>query len=277
MFISVILSTYNNPTWLEKVLWGYEQQTCSEFEIVIADDGSDDATKQLIEEFQRESNLQIQHVWHPDNGFQKCQILNQATVAAKGDYLIFTDGDCIPLPNFVETHAQYSEPGHFISGGYCKLPMPLSTMIQKDDIVSGRAFDVTWLRQHGLNSFSSSLKLGLGAPWDKVADVITTTKPSWNGCNASTWKADILKVNGHNEQMQYGGEDREMGERLLNIGHKAKQLRHRAVLIHLDHARGYVNQQALDKNMAIRKATVRNKATWTAEGILKQEKPNVIS
>ena len=271
MFISVILSTYNNPTWLEKVLWGYEQQSYTDFEIVIADDGSGEETKALIEQFQQNSRLSIQHAWHPDNGFQKCQILNQATTLAKGDYLIFTDGDCVPLPNFVETHATFAEPGHFISGGYCKLPMPLSIMIQQDDIVTGRAFDITWLQRHGLKSASSFLKLSLGAPWDKIADVITTTKPSWNGCNASTWKADILAVNGHNELMQYGGEDREMGERLLNLGHKAKQLRHRAVLIHLDHARGYVNQEALDTNMAIRKETVRSKSTWTPNGILKQE------
>lgn len=273
MFTSVILSTYNNPEWLEKVLWGYENQTYSNFEIVIADDGSGEETKLLIERFQRESNLNIQHAWHPDNGFQKCQILNQATLTAKGDYLIFTDGDCVPRPNFVATHAEYAEPGYFISGGYCKLPMPLSQLISKDDIVKGCAFDVPWLKRHGLKSFSSSLKLGLGTPWDKIADTITTTKPSWNGCNASTWKADILKVNGHNERMQYGGEDREMGERLLNIGLKAKQLRHRAVLIHLDHARGYVNQEALDKNMVIRKETVLKKSVWTADGILKQEQP----
>ncbi len=270
MNISVILSTYNNPEWLQKALWGFEEQTYEEFDIVIADDGSGDETKQLIEDFLATSKLKITHCWHPDNGFQKCQILNTATIEATGDYLIFTDGDCIPLPNFIETHAAHAEKGHFISGGYCKLPMALSKLINKDDISSGRAFDVAWLKKHGLKSFSSRLKISTSSPWDKLADTLTTTKPTWNGCNASTWKADILHVNGHNEKMQYGGEDREMGERLLNLGHKAKQLRHRAVLIHLDHARGYVNQDALDKNLAIRQSTISSKATWSPDGLLKQ-------
>lgn len=274
MFISVILSTYNNIEWLEKVLWGYEEQTYKNFEIVIADDGSGHETKALIEHFQNESTLSIQHTWHSDNGFQKCQILNKATVSAKGGYLIFTDGDCIPLPNFVGTHANHAEPGYLISGGYCKLPMALSKLITREDIKRTDAFDITWLQKYGFKSFSSGLKLGLASPWDKLADAITTTKPSWNGCNASTWKTEILKVNGHNEIMQYGGEDREMGERLINLGLQAKQLRHRAVLLHLDHARGYVNQEALLKNLVIREATVRNKSTWTADGILKQNKPN---
>jgi len=270
MKISVILSTYNNPEWLQKALWGYERQTCDSFEIVIADDGSSDETKQLIEEFSSHSKLKIKHCWHPDNGFQKCQILNIATTAADGEYLIFTDGDCIPTPNFIAAHASNAEQGCLISGGYCKLPMQLSKLISKDDIQSGRAFDVSWLKQHGLKSFSSKLKLGLHSPWDKLADSLTTTKPTWNGCNASTWKADVLRVNGHNETMQYGGEDREMGERLLNIGLQAKQLRHRAVLIHLDHARGYVNQKALDKNLAIRQRTISSNTTWSPDGILKQ-------
>ena len=274
MHISVILSTYNNPEWLQKVLWGFECQTHKDFDIVIADDGSAEETKKLIEDFQQNSPLTIKHCWHQDNGFQKCQILNIATVESPGDYLIFTDGDCIPCPDFIATHAAHAEPGYFISGGYCKLPIELSTRITKEDLTSGRAFQTSWLKRHGLKSFSSNLKLGLGSFASKVADRLTPTKPTWNGCNASTWKSDILRVNGHNEEMQYGGEDREMGERLLNLGLKPKQLRHRAVLIHLDHARGYVNQEALDKNMKIRKETIHTKATWTEYGILKQSKPS---
>ncbi len=42
MRVSVVLSTYNSPNWLEKVLWGYAAQTERPEEIVIADDGSTD-------------------------------------------------------------------------------------------------------------------------------------------------------------------------------------------------------------------------------------------
>jgi hypothetical protein len=64
-----------------------------------------------------------------------------------------------------------------------------------------------------------------------------------------------LAVNGFDERMQYGGEDRELGERLFNYGIRSKQIRYSAICVHLDHARGYVNAEAIAKNKAIRQIT----------------------
>lgn len=97
--VGIIISTYNNPAWLEKVLWGYLYQTHPADEIVIADDGSKEDTRLLIESFK--SKLPIKHVWHEDNGFQKSRILNSALIASQSDYLIFTDQDCIPRKDFI--------------------------------------------------------------------------------------------------------------------------------------------------------------------------------
>ncbi len=82
MRVSVIISTYNNPTWLEKVIWGYECQTFRDFELIIADDGSREPTKELVERFKQNSSLDIIHVWHSDDGFQKSAILNKAIRAS---------------------------------------------------------------------------------------------------------------------------------------------------------------------------------------------------
>src|SRR5690554_7156225 len=71
-FVSVIFTTYNQPQWLQKVLWGFECQTHKNFEIVIADDGSQEATRELVQNFRENSHLRIQHIWHPDEGYQKC-------------------------------------------------------------------------------------------------------------------------------------------------------------------------------------------------------------
>ena len=79
--ISIIISTYNSEKWLQKVLLGYNEQSFQNFEIVIADDGSKEATKNLIEDFKINANYPIIHVWHEDNGFQKSQILNKAILA----------------------------------------------------------------------------------------------------------------------------------------------------------------------------------------------------
>ena len=94
--VGVIISTYNNPKWLEKTLWGYECQSIPSFELIVADDGSTDETKTLLEDFRMKSFPNLKHIWHPDEGFQKCKILNRALSIAESDYLIFTDQDCIP-------------------------------------------------------------------------------------------------------------------------------------------------------------------------------------
>jgi hypothetical protein len=77
----------------------------------------------------------------------------------------------------------------------------------------------------------------------------------------------VLAVNGADERMQYGGEDRELGERLFNFGLKSKQIRHRAILLHLDHARGYMTKESLERNQAIREHTRRAGSMWTPYGI----------
>ena len=131
MKISVIISTYNSPLWLRKVLWGYETQSFKDFELVIADDGSGEETKQLVQDFKANSPLTVHHVWHEDNGFQKCSILNKAIRKSSHEYLVFTDGDCVPHPTLLETHAGNAEHGRFLSGGYCKLPMTTSKAIRE--------------------------------------------------------------------------------------------------------------------------------------------------
>ncbi|MEL1222231.1 MAG: glycosyltransferase, partial [Candidatus Neomarinimicrobiota bacterium] len=94
--ISVIISTYNKPHFLEKVLTGYCFQTFNDFEIIIADDGSSNETKEMIAKFDQLLPQKIYHVWHEDNGFRKCKILNAAILKSSNDYLVFSDGDCIP-------------------------------------------------------------------------------------------------------------------------------------------------------------------------------------
>lgn len=267
--IGIIISTYNSPKWLEKVLWGYECQTVKPDEIVIADDGSKDDTRQLIESFA--SRLPIKHIWHEDRGFQKSEILNKALVASTADYLIFTDQDCIPRADFVETHCRYAERGYFLSGGYFKLPMDISLQITRDDVASQRAFSLKWLFAQGLKKTFKCTKL-LGKPgFANFMNTVTPTKATWNGCNASGWREDAFRVNGYNEEMHYGGQDREYGERLFNLGIKSKQIRYSAICLHLDHKRPYKTKETMEKNYAIRKNTRRNKIVETPNGICKKQ------
>ncbi len=270
MKISVIFTTYNSPQWLQKVLWGFDNQTDDNFEIVIADDGSGDETRAVIERFAAESKYPVQHIWHEDQGFQKCTILNKAIVAAEGEYLIVTDGDCIPRNDFVEAHRAVAEPGCFLSGGYIKLPMETSKAITRENIVAGDCFNPKWLTSHGVKPSIKFMKLTRSPLKAKIYNSLTATKRSWNGHNASCWKKDALTVNGFDERMKYGGLDCEFGGRLLNAGIKAKQIRYSAICVHLDHARGYVNDEDWKRNRMIRKTSIREKLIETPAGIKQQ-------
>ncbi|WP_406684479.1 glycosyltransferase family 2 protein [Seonamhaeicola sp. MEBiC1930] len=267
--ISIIISTYNSEAWLEKVLWSYEAQVFKDFEMVIADDGSKQPTFDLIDKMKTEVHYPIIHVWHEDNGFQKSQILNKAIEACNADYILMSDGDCLAREDYVQIHVDRKEQGYFLSGGYFMLPMDISKLISKDDIISQRCFDLKWLKENGLISSFKNNKLTSRGVKSKLLNTITPTNASWNGHNASGWKEDILKINGFDERMQYGGQDRELGERLFNLGIKSKQIRYSAVCLHLDHPRGYKNQESINKNRTIRDITKSEKRVWTDFGIVK--------
>ena len=271
MFASVIFTTYNHPRWLEKTLWGFSAQSYRDFEIIVADDGSGPETRDVVESLQAQIDIPIQHIWQEDDGFQKCRIMNKAIIASRGEYLIFTDGDCIPHPNFVRNHVELAAENTLLSGGYFKLPLDVSRTISRDDILSGNATRPAWLLRHGVPFTPKITKLFSHPVIGAVLDAITITRATWNGHSASTWKKHVVATNGFDERMQYGGQDREFGERLVNLGLKTRQVRYRCSCAHLDHGRGYARPESIAKNRAIRQNTRSQRITRTEYGIEQSE------
>jgi glycosyltransferase involved in cell wall biosynthesis len=267
MKVSVIITTYNAVDWLQKVLIGYSVQTECDFEIVIADDGSTFETKELLSQFSTKFKNPIVHVWQEDQGFQKTKILNKAILKSNSNYLIFTDGDCIPRKDFIEMHLKHRESGYFLSGGYFKLPLTISKLISETDIINSNCFQLNWLKTNGFKLTFKSIKLTNNKFLAQFMNWVTPTKRSWNGHNSSGWKKDILAINGFNNDLQYGGEDREMGERLFNNGMLSKQIRYSAICVHLDHSRGYSSPEIWKKNNDIRAFNKKNTIIRTENGI----------
>ncbi len=267
MFASVIFTTYNHPKWLEKTLWGFSAQSFRDFEIVIADDGSGDETRQVIETLKPQIGVPIQHLWQKDDGFRKCRIMNKAIVASRGEYLIFTDGDCIPHPDFVRNHVDLAQENTMLSGGYFKLPLDVSRAIDRQDIIDGNVTRPGWLLKQGVPFTPKISKLFSHRVIGALLDRLTITRATWNGHSSSTWKKHFLDANGFDERMQYGGQDREFGERLVNMGIKPRQVRYRCSCVHLDHGRGYARPESIAKNRAIREHTRKLKITRTEHGI----------
>jgi glycosyl transferase family 2 len=272
MEISVILSTYQSPALLERTLHGYRRQRLEHgerFEIVVADDGSGPETAALIDRLGPELALDLRRVWHEDRGFRKCAILNRAIAAARGDYLVFSDGDCIPWSGFLAVHSRLARRGSFLSGGYFQMSRELTERITVDDVAAGRIEDLAWLRSRGLPPTWRARRLRVTGVAALLFDLLTPTRASWNGHNASGWRDDLLAVNGFDERMGYGGEDRELGERLVILGRRGRQVRHRAVCVHQWHQRGYVSEEALRENRRIRRETARAQVARTPYGIVK--------
>jgi glycosyltransferase involved in cell wall biosynthesis len=237
--ISVILSTYNQPAWLEKVLWGYAAQQDRRFEVVVADDGSGPETRELIARLAPQLGVPVHHVWQEDDGFRKCRILNLAALAAQGDYLIFSDGDCIPTPDFVATHRRVARPARYVTGILLRLDLAASDRITVEDVRAGRTASYRWLRSIGVPRSTRLLRHASPRWLAGVADYFSESSNPFNGCNSSVWRSDLEAVNGFEERMTYGAEDTEFGYRLCLTGVLPLCVRNRAPLLHLDHGRPY--------------------------------------
>lgn len=268
--ISVIISTYNHPEWLQKVLFGYEAQTFKKFEIIIADDGSGEETKALIEKFSVDSLIPVIHVWHEDKGFRKSEILNKAILASTADYLIFSEGDCIPKADLVEIHENKRKEGSFIVGGCFMLPMLTSEIITKENICKQQVFSKNWLCANGVLKTFKMIKLSSPGYFARFMNFIIPAKTSWNGRNASGWKADIIKINGFDERIQYGEEGCEFGERLANSGIKPIHASYSALVVHLKHKEISKTKESSEINKAIRETTQTEKAVFTPYGMRKE-------
>lgn len=266
-FISVVVSIRDAEAWLEKVLFGYLLQTFRNFELIIADDGSGSEAQKLISGFEMRAPFPVRHFRHRGRGCRRYEIINKAILHAGYDYLVLTDGDCIPRRDFLEVHASNARRGRFLSGGCCRLGVDTSWKIGPEEIASGACFNPDWLKRQGRVGLSSRVKLGAGRRAAGFLDAVKPTGATFNGCNASAWKEDLLSVNGYDERMEYGGADREIGERLFNLGIKGIHMGHRAVCLHLDDSRSCKSMDSLGENRAIRSETRRLKRVWTPWGV----------
>ena len=234
--ISILLATYNWPQALKLCLESLSTQRDLDFEIIIADDGSSPETKTLIEAIQPGFPVKITHLWQEDQGFRKTRILNQAIEVARGDYLIFLDGDCIVQADFVEQHRKLAKKGCFITGSRALLNEALTK-----DILSWSHWD---FKKFTVNLLSYRLSGGINKYWPLK---IKLSDGSWRnykkfvwrrikGCNMACWKADALAIGGFDETMTgWGHEDADFVFRLQNRGLIRKSGSWSTEVLHLFH------------------------------------------
>ena len=116
MKLTLIITTYNWPASLLLVIESIKHQTIHPDEVIIADDGSNSSTKDLIDDFKKNSELKIIHSWQKDIGFRAARSRNNAILKSTGEYIVLIDGDTILHCDFIKDHIMNAEPGNFVQG-----------------------------------------------------------------------------------------------------------------------------------------------------------------
>ncbi|MEE2826469.1 MAG: glycosyltransferase [Planctomycetota bacterium] len=269
MEIAVVLSTYNSPDVLRMSLLGFVAQQEADFQVLVADDGSDERTAKVLRE-SCFSSLNLKHVWHADEGFRLSAIRNAAIVATDADYLIFCDGDCIPRKDFVANHRRLARPSTFTAGGRIDVPSKVHRQFTEQQIVENQVFNPNFLeeRDRGLRRFRN--RLTAGQSMTAIMNRLTWRHCVFSGSNAAAWRKDLLDVNGFDEDFPgYGSEDRDMGVRLKNHGVKSRYLKYSLMQLHLDHPKSHFDPEISRRNREVFRRRKWDGTTRVAVGIEK--------
>lgn len=225
---TLLIITYNWPVALRLVLESVMVQKMLPDEIVIGDDGSTEATKQVIDAFAKVSPVPIVHVWQEDKGFRRTVILNKAIAKATGDYIIQIDGDVVLESHFIADHLEIAQEGCFVCGSRVKLQAPITQRLLGDTHAKLHFFDMP------LSSVANSFRSRLLRHY--LAFRYARRINHLRGCNMAFWKKDIILVNGYNEDLlQWGHEDGELAYRLHFAGVRKKALKMGGIMYHLHH------------------------------------------
>ncbi len=255
-----MISTHNSPEYLKRVLQSYVNQTVVPDEIVIGDDGSGERTAEVIREFQQKADFAIKHIWQEHKGMRIARLRNEALKAASMDYLIITDGDCIPEKRFIEDHIRVMEPGYFIQGKR----MLVSQKVSPNFNLNGHATLFKLAISGDLSNIHHLIRIpGFSMRYTKYINNIKT-------CNFAVYRKDFLAVNGFNEDfIGWRRSDTELAVRLYKYGLKRKDIPFSAIVYHLWHSPG--SSEHVKRNDEILNRSIKSSDYFCKNGISKKE------
>lgn len=192
--ISVVISTFNSIEWLKKVIWGYNTQTYRNFEMVITDDSFSQATFDLIEQIKKEVFFPIIYFQHSDINLQNSSKLNKTIEYCSTAYILVSNADCIPRPDFIEQHIKNRVEGLFLVGSSILISKNIEEKMTKEFIYSSKIFESAWLKKVGLNLFVKRFLITSNGLVAFFLDTISSTEKILKNDNLSFWKSDFEKV-----------------------------------------------------------------------------------
>jgi len=262
---SLCITTYNSPAYLDLTLKSVLLQSVLPQEVIVADDGSGETTRLLIESYKKSYPIPLQHCWQPDEGFRVAKIRNKAILASKSNYLIFIDGDIVLHRHFIKDHINNSKKQHFIQGSRVLVSEKISKQRLDSKNINFHFFSegiINRIHTLSISCLSKVLTKNYGAK----------DHSGVRSCNLSFWKQDAVAINGFNEDFEgWGREDSEFVVRLLNNGVKRQNLKLGGVGYHIWHPEN--SQQLLEKNQAILDDALQENKKWCSNGLTKTELP----
>lgn len=236
--LSLIIAVYNKPEVLRFVLAACARQSIRSFEVIVADDGSGPAVRQVIEESRPSAGVPLIHIFHDDRGWRKNVILNSAIRASQSDYLVFIDGDCIPSRRFLEDHWREREEHTVLLGRRVETSKRWSESLTLGAITGGDFERLDWgVCMDGLRGDALRIEDGIRMRSALLRKVLLRNVRGMLGSNFSVAKADLVAINGFDELYDGPGcgEDSDIQYRLSLTGVKAKSIRNLAIQFHVYH------------------------------------------
>ncbi|XOB61343.1 glycosyltransferase [Campylobacterota bacterium DY0563] len=271
--ISVIVSVYKDTEALDLILHSLLNQTIDDFEIIISEDCQSTEMQTYLEKYK--DNKRITHLSQEDKGWQKNIALNKAVRQAKGEYLIFIDGDIIPYRDFVEKHKQNITHSRILCGKRVELGSFFSKLIRKGYLSTYIVEKLYWLflpffALDKARHIEEGLKLKKDSSLEKK---LNKKRPMIIGCNFSCFKKDLEFINGFDEDYTSPsvGEDIDLTWRFQHFDIDSKSVRYLANTFHLYHPRTW-NKQTVDNNNKIMKQKWDNEEFICYNGLIKRQK-----
>lgn len=271
MKISFIVLTYNRCDALLAVLRSLAAQCSADHEVLVADDGSNPAQVDRLYENCPAFRCSVRHVWHPDTGFTAAAARNLGAHHAKGDYLVFLDGDCVPGKSFVAAHTLLARRGLFVNGSRVLLSEQLTARVVDQSLDLPAQSAAFWLMAR-LQGDSNKLLHMLYWPWSlfRVKQAF-----KWRGirsCNLGVWREDFFAVNGFDETFAgWGHEDADLVLRLSHADIKRKNGFLATEVYHLWHRENQRSEESVNRQRVMERMTT---GLVQAEKGLKEITPN---
>jgi GT2 family glycosyltransferase len=256
--LTLVVAVYNKADLLRYVLAACARQSFTDFEVIVADDGSGPAIADVVRDARNAYAYPIGHLWHEDRGWRKNTMLNNAIRASHADYIVFIDGDCIPSRHFLRDHHDERERGRVLLGRRVETSQRWASALSVDAITSG-AFERYGIKEwmDGVNGKALRMEDGIRIPSGVLRKILLRNVRGMLGSNFSAWKSDLVAINGFDE-LYTGpgcGEDSDIQFRLGLAGITGKSLRNLAIQYHVYHAITKVSDACWDRFEMIRKTT----------------------